>query len=168
MLQERAPRRTWPAASTIGDLLRARGLSQPRRRTRYPVPLTAPLAHAEAPNDVWSADFKGWFRTADGTRCDPLTVIDGYSRFVLCCRITQPTGRGVRPWFDRLFREFGLPGALRTDNGPPFASTGAAQLSGLAVWWCKLGIRLDRIRAGHPRLYQPSPRPYPVPLIEPW
>jgi putative transposase len=140
----------WPAASTIGDLLRREGLSAPRRRPRYVVPRTQPLAAAQAPNDVWTADFKGWFRTRDGTRCDPLTVIDACSRFVLCCRITAPSDAGVRPWFERTFRTYGLPRALRTDNGPPFATTGAGQLSHLAVWWLKLGIQLDRIEAGHP------------------
>jgi transposase InsO family protein len=150
ILQERAPDEVWPAASAIGDLLRREGMSAPRRRTRYTVPLTQPLAAAVAPNDVWTADFKGWFRTGDGTRCDPLTIADACSRFVLCCRITQPSGRGVRPWFERTFRDYGLPRALRTDNGPPFATTGAAQLSQLAVWWLKLGIQLDRIDPGHP------------------
>jgi putative transposase len=150
VLRDREPQRVWPAASTMGDLLRREGVSQPRRRPRYTVPLTQPLAHAHAPNDVWTADFKGWFRTADGTRCDPLTVADAYSRFVLCCRITAPSARGVRPWFERIFREYGLPGALRTDNGSPFATTGAGQLSRLAVWWMKLGIQLDRIAPGHP------------------
>jgi putative transposase len=150
VLEDREPALVWPAASTIGDLLQRQGLSERRRRPRYTVPVTAPLAHAQAPNDVWTADFKGWFRTTDGTRCDPLTVADAYSRFVLCCRITAPTARGVRPWFERLFREYGLPHALRTDNGPPFATTGAGQLSRLAVWWMKLGIQLDRIAAGHP------------------
>ena len=150
VLGERQPRRAWPAASTMGDLLRREGLSQPRRRARYGVPLTQPLAAAQAPNDVWSADFKGWFRTADGTRCDPLTIADACSRFVLCCRIVPPSAQGVRPWFDRAFRDYGLPRALRTDNGSPFATTGAAQLSHLAVWWLKLGIQLDRIDPGHP------------------
>ena len=150
LLQERHPRRTWPAASTMGDWLREAGLSEARRRTRYTVPLTQPLAAAAAPNDVWTADFKGWFRTADGTRCDPLTVADACSRFVLCCRIVAPSERGVRPWFERAFREYGLPRALRTDNGSPFATTGAGQLSHLAVWWLKLGIQLDRIDPGHP------------------
>ena len=150
ILSERQPRRAWPAASTIGDLLRGEGLSEPRRRPRYRVPLTQPLVAARAPNDVWTADFKGWFRTADGIRCDPLTVLDACSRFVLCCRIVAPTDRGVRPWFERTFREYGLPRALRTDNGPPFATTAAAQLSPLAVWWLKLGIQLDRIDRGHP------------------
>jgi putative transposase len=150
VLSEREPRRVWPAASTMGDLLRRTGLSQPRRRARLVIPLTQPLAAAQASNDVWTADFKGWFRTADGTRCDPLTVADAWSRFVLCCRIVAPSERGVRPWFERTFREHGLPRALRTDNGSPFATRGAARLSHLAVWWLKLGIQLDRIEPGHP------------------
>jgi putative transposase len=150
VLQEWAPRRHWPAASTIGDLLRREELSEPRRRRRYVVPLTQPFAAAQAPNDVWTADFKGWFRTADGTRCDPLTIADACSRFVLCCRIVAPSAHGVRPWFERAFRDYGLPQALRTDNGSPFATTGAGQLSHLAVWWLKLGIQLDRIDPGHP------------------
>lgn len=150
VLAAQQPDREWPWPSTMGDVLRRAGLSAPRRRLRYVVPLTRPLAAARAPNDVWSADFKGWFRTADGTRCDPLTVADACSRFVLCCRIVAPSERGVRPWFERTFREYGLPRALRTDNGAPFATTGAAQLSHLAVWWLKLGIELDRIDRGHP------------------
>lgn len=150
ILEERDPELAWPAASTMGDWLRQAGLSAPRRRIRYVVPLSQPLAAAQMPNDVWSADFKGWFRTGDGTRCDPLTVTDACSRFVLCCRITAPTQRGVWPWFERAFREYGLPRALRTDNGSPFASTGPARLTQLAVWWLKLGIQLDRIDPGHP------------------
>lgn len=150
VLMEREPDRTWPAASTIGELLRREKLSEPRRRARYVVPLTQPLAAATAPNAVWTADFKGWFRTADGTRCDPLTIADACSRFVLCCRIVRPSADGVRPWFERAFRAYGLPRALRTDNGSPFATTGAGQLSRLAVWWLKLGIQLDRIDPGHP------------------
>jgi putative transposase len=150
ILTTRQPQVAWPAASTMGDLLRREGLSHPRRRARYLVPLTQPLAAATAPNDVWTADFKGWFRTADGTRCDPLTVADACSRFVLCCRIVPASEPGVRPWFERAFRDHGLPRALRTDNGSPFATTGPGRLSHLAVWWLKLGIRLDRIDPGHP------------------
>jgi len=150
ILTKRQPQAAWPAASTMGDLLRREGLSQPRRRPRYLVPLTQPLAAATAPNDVWTADFKGWFRTGDGTRCDPLTVADACSRFVLCCHIVPPSEHGVRPWFERTFRDHGLPRALRTDNGSPFATTGPGRLSHLAVWWLKLGIRLDRIDPGHP------------------
>ena len=140
----------WPAASTIGDLLRREGLSTRRRRRRQVVPLTQPLVAATAPNEVWAADFKGWFRTGDGTRCDPLTLADAYSRYVLCCRIVVPSGAAVRPWFERAFREQGLPRAIRTDNGPPFGTTGAAGLSRLAVWWLKLGIEFDPIERGHP------------------
>jgi putative transposase len=150
VLGERQPAQVWPAVSTLGDLLHREGLSVPRRRVRSVVPRTQPLAAAQAPNDVWAADFKGWFRTADGTRCDPLTMTDACSRFVLCCHIVAPTARGVRPWFERAFRTYGLPRAMRTDNGPPFATTGAGQLSRLAVWWLKLGIQLDRIDRGHP------------------
>jgi putative transposase len=150
ILAEREPQVEWPAPSTMGELLRRAGLSTPRRRVRYIVPLTQPLVAAQQPNDVWTADFKGWFRTGDGTRCDPLTVADACSRFVLCCRIVAPTGVGVRPWFERTFRTYGLPRALRTDNGSPFASTGPGRLSRLAVWWLKLGIQLDRIAPGHP------------------
>lgn len=150
VLQERHPDEAWPAASTMGEWLQRAGLSVTRRRTRYVVPLTQPLAAAETPNDVWTADFKGWFRTGDGTRCDPLTIADACSRFVLCCRITEQSQRGVRPWFERVFREYGLPRALRTDNGAPFASQGPGRLTQLAVWWLKLGIRLERIDPGHP------------------
>jgi len=150
ILTTREPGGAWPAASTMGELLRRKGLSQPRRRGRYVIPLTQPLAAATAPNDVWTTDFKGWFRTADHQRCDPLTVADACSRFVLCCRIVPPSERGVRPWFERTFRAYGLPRALRSDNGSPFATTGAARLSHLAVWWLKLGIQLDRIDPGHP------------------
>lgn len=150
VLRERWPDRAWPAPSTMGDVLRRVGLSQPRRRRRHVVPLTQPLVAAQAPNDVWTADFKGWFRTGDGTRCDPLTVADACSRYVLCCRIVAPTEQGVQPSFERTFRAYGLPRALRTDNGSPFATAGAGHLSHLAVWWLKLGIQLDRIERGHP------------------
>jgi len=100
---------------------------------------------------VWCADFKGWFRTADGQRCDPLTISDAYSRLLLVCRIVAPTGAAVEPWFERAFREFGLPRAIRTDNGPPFASCGAGGLSRLSVSWVKLGIQLERIEPGQPQ-----------------
>jgi putative transposase len=151
VLAERLPEIVWPAASTLGALLQRQGLSQSRRRRRYITPLTQPLQAATAPNAVWTADFKGWFRTGDGTRCDPFTVADAYSRYVLCCRIVPQTGAAVRRCLDRAFREYGLPGALRTDNGTPFASRGPARLSRLAVWWLKLGIQLDRIDPASPQ-----------------
>src|SRR4026208_1220937 len=94
MLAARAARGEGPAASTIGELLRREGLSQPRRRVRYVMPVTTPPAAATAPNDVWTTDFKGWFRTTDGTRCDPLTVADACSRFGVCCRVRPLRRRG--------------------------------------------------------------------------
>jgi transposase InsO family protein len=150
-LQRLHPGQRWPAASTIGDLLRREGLSAPRRRRARVVPVTQPFSRVAAPNDVWCADFKGWFRTADGVRCDPLTISDAHSRFLLDCRIVAPTREGVEPRFIRAFREFGVPRALRTDNGPPLASTGAGGLSRLSVTWVKLGIRLERIDPGAPQ-----------------
>jgi transposase InsO family protein len=150
ILQAREPARDWPAASTIGDWLQAAGLSEPRRRVRTIAPLTQPLAAATAPNEVWTADFKGWFRTADGRRCDPLTIADAHSRFLIGCRIVPPSRAGVQPCFERAFRAYGLPRALRTDNGSPFATTGAGRVSRLAVWWLKLGIAVERIDPGHP------------------
>jgi putative transposase len=151
MLQRDHPQRRWPAASTIGDLLRREGLSEPCRRRRRALPATCPFLSVAAPNDVWCADFKGWFRTGDGRRCDPLTISDAHSRFLLDCRIVAPTADGVRPRFQRAFQEFGLPRALRTDNGSPFASTGAGGLSRLSVEWVKLGIKLERIEPGQPQ-----------------
>jgi transposase InsO family protein len=151
VLQREHAQTTWPAASSIGDLLRREGLSLPRRRRRSALPVTQPFLDVQAPNDVWCADFKGWFRTADGTRCDPLTISDAYSRFLFTCRIVEPTTEGARSWFQRAFRENGLPRALRTDNGAPFASPGAGGLSRLSVEWVKLGIKLERIDPGAPQ-----------------
>jgi putative transposase len=150
-LHRRDPGREWPAASTIGDVLRREGLSEPRRRRRSAVPATQPFIEVQAPNDVWCADFKGWFRTGNGKRCDPLTISDADSRYLLRCRIVQPTTEGVAPRFRHTFREFGLPIAIRTDNGPPFASTGAGGLSRLSVEWVKLGIKLERIDPAAPQ-----------------
>jgi putative transposase len=150
-LGDRYAGQRWPAASTIGDLLRREGLSEPRRRRRSAAPITKPFAPVTVPNDTWCADFKGWFRTADGERCDPLTISDAYSRFLITCRIVAPTTEGVQPRFTRAFREFGLPRAMRTDNGPPFASNGAGGPSRLSVEWVKLGIKLERIEPGAPQ-----------------
>ena len=146
-----APDEVWPAPSTIGDLLRREGLSLPRRRRWRAEPAARPFLEVRAPNDVWCADFKGWFRTADGTRCDPLTISDAHSRLLITCRIVPPTHAGVFGWFERAFGEHGLPRALRTDNGPPFASSGAGGLTRLAVHWIKLGIKLERIAPGAPQ-----------------
>lgn len=141
----------WPAPSTIGDILTAAGLTKRRKRARQTPPYTQPLGHALGPNDLLCCDFKGWCRARDGRRCDPLTMTDAYSRMVLRCQLVeQQTEACVRPVFESCFREFGLPRAIRSDNGPPFASVGAGGLSRLSVWWVKLGIVPERIAPGHP------------------
>lgn len=141
----------WPAPSTRGAILAREGLTRPRRRRLRVPPNTEPFRTCQEPNDLWCADFKGWFRTGDGARCDPLTVMDAYSRNLLCCQaVPRPDHQGVRPAFEALFREHGLPRAIRSDNGPPFASLAAGGLSALSIWWLKLGIWPDRIDPGHP------------------
>jgi putative transposase len=151
-LAERHPDWEVPAASTIGDWLQREGLTRGRRRRRRCPPYTQPLAEAAAPNDVWSADFKGWFSTGDGRRCDPLTVSDAFSRYLLACQAVRRADHAhVGPVFEALFCEFGLPRAIRTDNGPPFATVGAGGLSQLSVWWLKLGIKPERIEPGKPQ-----------------
>ena len=110
-----------------------------------------PLAHANGSNRVWCADFKGWFRASDRTRIDPLTITDAWSRYLLRCQGVERTDtERVRAIFEAAFREHGLPEAIRTDNGAPFASSAVSGLSRLAVWWIKLGIVPERIQAGHP------------------
>jgi transposase InsO family protein len=146
------PDECWPAASSIGELLKREGLIQSRRGRRRTPPDTQPLAHAGEPNQVWCADFKGWFRYGDGMRCDPLTVTDACSRYLLCCRATDKAdGPHVRAVMEAMFREYGLPQAMRSDNGPPFASRAPGGLSRLSMWWMKLGIRHERIDPGCPQ-----------------
>lgn len=150
-LRRHNPSVIWPANSTIGEILRRHGLTVPRRRSRKGAPYTEPLQHCDRPNAVWSADFKGWFVTSDGRRCDPLTITDNYSRFLLRCQAVTATGHDlVRPVFEAAFREYGLPDAIRTDNGPPFATTTVGSLSRLSIWWLKLGIVPERIEPGKP------------------
>lgn len=150
-LAEQHPELVIPAPSTIGELLTAAGLVVPRRRRRRVPPRTEPLAHATSPNVVWCADFKGDFVMGDGARCYPLTISDADSRYLLRCQALPTTAtERVQPIFEAAFREYGLPDRLRTDNGPPFASTGAGGLTPLSVWWVKLGIVPERIDPGKP------------------
>ena len=150
-LARQAAATRWPAASTIGSLLKHHGLTIPRRRRPHCWPSPQPFPTAAAPNELWTTDFKGWFRTRDGARCNPLTLNDSVSRFLLRCQaLPQADELHARPVFEAAFREYGLPRAMRFDNGPPFASVSVAGLSRLAVWWVKLGIRLERIAPGHP------------------
>jgi transposase InsO family protein len=151
VLERDQPGRSWPASSTIGELLKREGLVVGRKQRRRTAPYSAPLAHADDCNRVWCADFKGWFRTGDGARIDPLTLSDAYSRYLLRCQAVAKTdSERVRAIFEAAFREYGMPQAIRSDNGAPFASTAIAGLSRLAVWWIKLGIVPERIEAGHP------------------
>src|SRR5712691_1373654 len=131
--------------------LQREGLVVPRRKRVRTAPYSEPLAHADGPNRVWCADFKGWFRTADGERIDPLTISDAHSRYLLRGQAVEKTDTArVQAIFEAAFREYGMPAAMRTDNGAPFATRALAGLSRLAVWWIKLGIVPERIAAGHP------------------
>ncbi len=151
ILERDEPGRTWPASSTIGSLLKREGLVVARKKRFRTAPYTEPLAHASAANRVWCADFKGWFGTADGERIDPLTISDAHSRYLLRCQAVEKADTArVHAIFEAAFREYGMPQAIRTDNGPPFASRAVAGLSRLALWWIKLGITPVRIEAGHP------------------
>lgn len=145
------PRTEWPSASTVGRILLRHGKIIPRRRSRRTPPYAQPFQSCTQANDIWCADFKGWFRTGDRSRCEPLTVTDAHSRYALTCRALSFTTQSVvRPIFESLFREYGLPWVIRTDNGTPFASTALGGLSRLAVWWIKLGILPERIDPGCP------------------
>lgn len=141
-----------PSESTVSNVLARHGLSRQKRRRWRATPSESPLSHCQGPNELWCADFKGYFKTGDGQRCDPLTVSDAYSRYLLCCRaLSGGTGSPVvKPLFIATFREYGMPEAIRTDNGAPFASIGLGGLSALSVWWIDLGIRLERIEPGCP------------------
>lgn len=155
LLQWLAPRHptvALPATSTAGDLLARQGLVTTRRRRRPSAhPGVVPLTTTH-PNDLWTADFKGHFRTQDGVYCYPLTIADQHTRFLIACHGLRSThGLGVRAVFDRLFRTYGLPRAIRTDNGVPFATTGFRGLSQLNVWWMRLGIQHQRILPGRPQ-----------------
>lgn len=150
-LIEKQPLVDWPAASTIGDILKREGLIVAQDRRRRPQPVGEIVARAQAPNEEWSIDFKGWFRTQDGARCDPLTVEDTATRYLLETRIVEPTGASVHKALERLFAGSGLPEAIRSDNGTPFGSNGAGGLSRLSVWWLKLGIEPHYIPPGSPQ-----------------
>ena len=150
-LADKQPQVEWPAASTIGDILKRAGLVEARRRRRPAVAQGAIVHPATAPNAEWAIDFKGWFRTRDGRRCDPLTVTDAASRYLLQVRVAAPTYADVRCALERLFDEVGLPDAMRSDNGAPFGSTGAGGLSALSVWLLKLGIEPRYIPPSSPQ-----------------
>jgi putative transposase len=150
-LHKRQPELALPAPSTVGDLFARVGLVQPRARRRtWQHPGRTSLA-VSGPNQLWSSDFKGQFRTGDGQYCYPLTVTDAHTRFLLGCDGLSSTAHsGAQAVFERLFRTYGLPQAIRSDNGGPFVTKAIAGLSRLNVWWTKLGIQHARIEPGHP------------------
>ncbi len=151
-LEDQDGSRSWPAASTIGALFDRCGLTRARKRRQRTAVQTRPFAACRAPNDVWCVDFKGWFMTGDGVRVDPLTISDGHSRYLLCCHaVGRPDEAHVWPQFEAAFYEYGLPSAVRSDNGPPFAGRGAAGLSRLSVKLIKAGVTVDRIEPGKPQ-----------------
>jgi transposase InsO family protein len=132
-------------------MLDREGLTRHRPQRRKTEPYTRPFESVHQPNDSWCADFKGWFRTRNGERVDPLTISDSCSRYLLRCQAVAKTDtQRTKAIFEAAFREYGLPRAIRTDNGVPFASRAVAGLSRLSVWWMKLGIVPERIEPGHP------------------
>jgi putative transposase len=142
----------FPVPSTIGSILKRRALIRPRRaRLRVPIH-PSPLEPCSEPNQLWCTDFKGHFALGDGTRCHPLTITDGATRYLIRCEaLPRETGELARPHFERAFREFGVPDRIRSDNGAPFASKAIGGLSELSVWWIQLGILPERIEPGEPQ-----------------
>jgi putative transposase len=150
-LQQESNHMQWPVRSTIDQLLKKHHLVRPRKRKRRVARYTTPFVLCTKPNDIWSIDYKGQFALGNKEICYPLTITDNFSRYVLAIKGSrQISGKETQQALQGLFAEFGLPLAIRSDNGAPFAGTGLAGLSRLAVWLIKLGIVPERIRAGHP------------------
>jgi putative transposase len=151
-LKQKRPGQSWPAVSTAASLLKQAGLVKTRKKRSKTIPYTEPFQECVGTNMVWSVDFKGQFKTGDGKLCYPLTFTDNFSRYLLGCRgLKHPSYELSRPVFEVIFKKYGLPVAIRSDNGAPFASTGLGGLSRLSVWMIKLGIKPERIVAGHPQ-----------------
>jgi len=151
LVGDRWPGAPWPVRSTVARCFQHLGLVTARRRVRRPGPAGPPFAPMDAPNAVWTTDYKGQFKLGDSQYCFPLTVADGYSRLLLACQaLTSTQLVEARPIFERLFREYGLPRRIRSDNGVPFATQALGRLSSLAVWWIRLGILPDLTEPGSP------------------
>ena len=146
------PNVLWPAASTMGQILSRAGLTNPKRKKRRTTPYSQPFSAVTAPNQLWCMDFKGYFMTGDGYRCDPLTITDSHSRFLIRCQVVGRMDLAqVSAVCDAAMREYGVPERIRTDNGAPFAGTGLLGLSKLSLSWTKLGILHERIQPGKPQ-----------------
>lgn len=151
ILQRREPQLLLPAVSTTGLILKRKGCIKPKRKRFRSSPFRAQLGSYDRPNAIWCADFKGHFPVG-GKRCHPLTITDGYSRYLLRCEaLRRPMHSLTQDVFESAFREYGLPDAIRTDNGAPFSTLAPGGLSRLSVWWIKLGIRHERIEPGKPQ-----------------
>jgi putative transposase len=139
-----------PCEATIGNILQKHGLSKTRIYRKH-MAKTAPLSKCEAPNHTWMYDFKGWFFTGNGEKCEPLTITDGFSRYLLQCEhMKRKRSNDVWQIIERLFLEYGLPDRIRSDNGPPFASLGVGRLSPLAIKLIKVGVMPEWIEPGCP------------------
>lgn len=151
-LEQRQPTVNWPSASTVGEILKRAGLVDRRSTRRRAPPRLGELTVPQYANHVWGIDHKGWIRLGDGSRVEPFTLTDGFSRYLLGLAATGSTRQAeCQPPLERAFQEYGLPEVIRSDNGPPFASTGTTGLTAMSVWWIKLGIRHERIDPGHPQ-----------------
>lgn len=150
-LSQEHPTIQWPAVSTAGEILKRHGMVKPRKKRQRVLPYTQPFGLCKAANASWSIDYKGQFKLGNQAWCYPLTVTDSFSRYLLACDgFKRISGDGVKTVLERLFKENGLPDAIRSDNGSPFAGRSLAGISLLSVWLIKLGIKHERIRAGHP------------------
>lgn len=151
-LQNHYPDTPWPSTTTIGSLFDKNGLTIPRKLRRRVPGRTIPLSHCQLSNDVWCADFKGWFLTGDGNKCEPLTITDGASRFLIrCLKLDSNNVENVWGVLDTAFREYGLPLYFRTDNGTPFATCGAGRFSKLSINLIKAGVIPEWIDPGKPQ-----------------
>jgi len=151
-LEREHPDCRWPALSTASEILRRHGLVKHRHLRRHTPQYAEPFRGCNEPNAVWSADYKGQFRLGNGRLCYPLTISDNYSRYLLgCWALERPSYEQTQPWFEWTFRRYGLPYAIRTDNGSPFAAVAVGGLSRLSVWFIKLGIIPERIEVGQPQ-----------------
>ena len=149
-LEKIYPDIVWPSKTRVYEIFKEHHLVKPKRLRRR-VPATHPLGEMIKCNDVWSVDFKGWFLTKNLEKCEPLTIIDGYSRYLIrCLHLAKKSADNVWPVFEEAFLEYGLPNRIRSDNGPPFATVGVGRLSDLSIKLIKAGAVPEWINPGHP------------------
>ena len=149
-LEEKYPQEEWPSATWLYEVFKEQHLVT-ARRLRRKVPATHPLGEVNDSNDVWMADFKGWFLTRDGAKCEPLTVTDGHTRYLIkCIHVEKKSSEYIWPIIEEAFREYGLPNRIRTDNGPPFGCLGIGRLTRLSINLIKAGVLPEWINPGHP------------------